>query len=95
MPKWVDSRGCNSMTAMNRRVVAFDFGLLLVVAFSVIPRASGQATYTLKATPKTVAWGYYDAKAAPVLRVKSGAHRGGRNFAHQQSQGTGARRRAR
>ena len=29
-------------------------------------------TYTLKATPKTVAWGYYDAKAAPVLRVKSG-----------------------
>src|SRR5881398_2954331 len=28
--------------------------------------------YTLKPTPKTVAWGYYDAKAAPVLRVKSG-----------------------
>ncbi len=34
--------------------------------------ASAQATYTLKPTPKTVAWGYYDAKAAPVLRVKSG-----------------------
>ena len=31
-----------------------------------------QATYTLKPTPKTVAWGYYDAKATPVLRVKSG-----------------------
>jgi len=31
-----------------------------------------QPTYTLKATPKTVAWGYYDAKAVPVLRVKSG-----------------------
>ncbi len=28
--------------------------------------------YALKPTPKTVAWGYYDAKAAPVLRVKSG-----------------------
>ncbi len=28
--------------------------------------------YQLKPTPKTVAWGYYDAKAAPVLRVKSG-----------------------
>src|SRR5260370_34617954 len=28
--------------------------------------------FTLKPTPKTVAWGYYDAKAAPVLRVKSG-----------------------
>ena len=71
MPKWVDFRAWNSMTAMNRRVVAFDFGLLLVVAFSVIPGANAQATYTLKATPKTVAWGYYDAKAAPVLHVRS------------------------
>jgi outer membrane biosynthesis protein TonB len=26
----------------------------------------------LKAAPKTVAWGYYDAKAVPVLHVKSG-----------------------
>jgi acetamidase/formamidase len=30
------------------------------------------ATHTLKPTPKTVAWGYYDAKAAPALRIKSG-----------------------
>ncbi len=28
--------------------------------------------YRLAATPKTVAWGYYDAAAPPVLRVKSG-----------------------
>jgi acetamidase/formamidase len=28
--------------------------------------------YTLAATPKTVAWGYYDAAAPPVLRVHSG-----------------------
>jgi acetamidase/formamidase len=28
--------------------------------------------HMLKPTPKTVAWGYYDAKAAPVLRVKPG-----------------------
>src|SRR6266852_4930702 len=35
-------------------------------------QTNAQATYTLKPTPKTVAWGYYDAKAAPVLRVKSG-----------------------
>jgi len=33
---------------------------------------NAQTTYTLKATPKTVAGGYYDAKAALVLRVKSG-----------------------
>lgn len=33
---------------------------------------SGPATYTLKATPKTVAYGYYDAAAQPVLRIHSG-----------------------
>src|SRR6202041_29691 len=37
-----------------------------------VPVATAAATYTLKPTPKTVAWGYYDAKAAPVLRIKSG-----------------------
>jgi acetamidase/formamidase len=29
-------------------------------------------TYTLKPTPQTVAWGYYDASTPPVLRVTSG-----------------------
>ena len=29
-------------------------------------------TYQLKATPKTVAWGHYDAKTPPVLRIKPG-----------------------
>jgi acetamidase/formamidase len=33
---------------------------------------AGPRRYTLPATPKTVAWGYYDAAAAPVLRVHSG-----------------------
>src|SRR5437879_3901037 len=28
--------------------------------------------HTLASTPKTVHWGYYDAKQAPVLRVRSG-----------------------
>jgi len=28
--------------------------------------------YQLKPSPKTVAWGYYDAKTPPVLRIKSG-----------------------
>jgi len=35
-----------------------------------VQSSQSQTTYTLKATPKTVAWGYYDAKATPVLRVK-------------------------
>ncbi|HEY2462041.1 MAG TPA: acetamidase/formamidase family protein [Candidatus Acidoferrum sp.] len=45
---------------------------LLLSCNLMTQQAKAQATYTLKATPKTVAWGYYDAKAAPVLRVKSG-----------------------
>ena len=34
--------------------------------------ARSQQTYKLKPTPKTVAWGYYDASTPPVLRIKSG-----------------------
>src|SRR5438270_10873458 len=49
--------------------------VLNACALAITP-ASGQEpagrTHQLKATPKTVAWGYYDAKATPVLRVKSG-----------------------
>lgn len=33
---------------------------------------SGPRTYTLIPTPETVAWGYYDAAAKPVLRIRSG-----------------------
>jgi acetamidase/formamidase len=29
-------------------------------------------TFTLKATPKTIAWGYYDAHTPPALRIQSG-----------------------
>lgn len=35
-------------------------------------QAAAPHEYLLKATPKTVAWGYYDAAAAPVLRIHSG-----------------------
>lgn len=35
----------------------------------IVPEIFGQQ---LKPTPKTVAWGYYDASTPPVLRVKSG-----------------------
>ncbi len=49
--------------------------LALCVAGFAVSAASAQtggATYTLKPTPKTVAWGYYDASTPPVLRIKSG-----------------------
>src|SRR5215469_11405275 len=36
------------------------------------PAPSGGQTYQLKPSPKTVVWGYYDAKTSPVLRIKSG-----------------------
>src|SRR3954465_13660441 len=34
--------------------------------------AIAQQPLQLKPTPKTVAWGYYDAATPPVMRVKSG-----------------------
>src|SRR5437870_12012239 len=41
---------------------------LIVLAHSAI----AQRPLQLKPTPKTVAWGYYDASTPPVLRIKSG-----------------------
>ena len=47
--------------------------LLILATQSLAGRqANEQATHTLKPAPKTVAWGYYDAKTPPVLWVKSG-----------------------
>ena len=56
---------------MRRR---FLFGLAFLVSAATLPgqQANAPATHTLKPTPKTVAWGYYDASTPPVLRVKSG-----------------------
>ena len=44
--------------------------VLLLLVTSVY--AQSPRPYQLKATPKTVVWGYYDASAPPVLRIKSG-----------------------
>lgn len=45
----------------------------ILVAIGLVAAGSAEAaTYTLHAAPATVAWGYYDAKAKPVLMVKSG-----------------------
>ena len=60
-----------------RRLVLYFLALMLPAAFAQMPSpaaptAASPQKYTLKATPKTVAWGYYDASAAPVLRIHSG-----------------------
>jgi len=44
----------------------------LMLGLACKSQANAQTTHKLWATPKTIAWGYYDAKAAPVLHVKSG-----------------------
>ncbi len=51
--------------------------LSLAGAVVIVPHAGAQdraapVAHTLKATPKTVVWGYYDATAEPVLRIHSG-----------------------
>jgi len=57
------------------RLIAL-FCLLSSIAFAQNAAPGSQASapheYLLKATPKTVAWGYYDAAAPPVLRIHSG-----------------------
>ena len=44
--------------------------LVCALCFTAIEAAAQQ--HQLKATPKTIAWGYYDASTPPVLRIKSG-----------------------
>src|SRR5437879_869843 len=54
-----------------RTLISLSIALLAVIA--VRGQQPGKsATYVLKPTPKTVAWGYYDAKTPRVLSVKSG-----------------------
>ena len=53
------------------------FAIFLSVCFSFSVRAQQPAgaaggSYQLKPSPTTVAWGYYDAKTTPALRIKSG-----------------------
>ncbi len=46
--------------------------LLLVCPILAAAQNSAPQTHHLPASPKTVAWGYYDAAATPVLRIHSG-----------------------
>ncbi len=45
---------------------------LITALFFFCVAALAQPSLQLKPTPKTVAWGYYDASTPPVMRVKSG-----------------------
>src|SRR5580765_3410356 len=58
--------------ATKLRSKLLSIGVFIFASSLCVQNLHSQTTHQLKATPKTVAWGYYDAKAAPVLRVKSG-----------------------
>lgn len=45
---------------------------LILAALTAVATPAGAATYELKATPETVAWGHYDATDKPVLTIRSG-----------------------
>jgi acetamidase/formamidase len=47
-------------------------GTAIFASASLGQQTNGPAKCTLKSTPKTIAWGYYDASTPPVLRIKSG-----------------------
>ncbi len=57
---------------MRCRSLSLGLGIFVFIHSLYAQQMRAQATYTLKPTPKTVAWGYYDAKTPPVLRVKPG-----------------------
>src|SRR5579859_4581731 len=52
-------------------VESLDIMKLLVLSLAALSAVQA-ADYQLKATPATVAWGYYWSQAKPVLRIKSG-----------------------
>jgi acetamidase/formamidase len=74
---WISrcAKGWSDFMRMEKSVLVsvLVFAASAVLAMEVeAQQVTVTATHTLKPTPKTVAWGYYDAKAAPALRIKSG-----------------------
>jgi acetamidase/formamidase len=62
------------MNKLGRYVLAVVLAAPFILAGSMLgaQQPKEPKTYSLKPTPKTVAWGYYDASTPPVLRVQSG-----------------------
>ena len=57
---------------MSRGLARFALALLPLADSLSAQQPASKPEYSLKATPTTIAWGYYDASTPPVLRVKSG-----------------------
>ena len=54
------------------RIFSLVAGVLIFISAVSAQQTNPRAQYSLKPTPKTVAWGYYDASTPPVLRIESG-----------------------
>src|SRR5712664_2331575 len=63
-----------SMDKLGRYVLTVLVAAPFILAGSMLAaqQPKDPKTYSLKPTPKTVAWGYYDASTPPALRVQSG-----------------------
>jgi FtsP/CotA-like multicopper oxidase with cupredoxin domain len=57
---------------MPRGAARFTLTFLLLASGVSAQQPVAKPQYSLAPTPKTIAWGYYDASTPPVLRVKSG-----------------------
>src|SRR5437867_10942531 len=57
---------------MNNRRLLIAIASLISAGVSALSARSAPKTHRLEATPATVAYGYYWANAAPVLRIASG-----------------------
>ena len=60
------------MATMKSGLTALAAALLWTCANTALAADPAPQTYTLLATPATVAWGYYWSEAKPVLNVHSG-----------------------
>ena len=60
------------MPRLSRAVVAAALFAAFPAAAQGAGRAAAPAVHRLMPSPTTVAWGYYDAAATPVLRIRSG-----------------------
>ena len=55
-----------------RTKILLAMAMILSVSSASAQESENSPAYSLKPSPKTIVFGYYDAKATPVLRVKSG-----------------------
>src|SRR5215471_17158935 len=73
LPLYVSILGCIPGRHMRKFILFLILTVPLFATAQPQPAKPGAPQkFKLPATPKTVAWGYYDSAATPVLRIHSG-----------------------